>query len=100
MRVATLCATPSCRNTTTSRLCPPCEAARNARRGTSGWERQARVRAFLDAHPRCAMDPTHPATTVDHTTPLSHGGRDTPDNWQALCRECHRVKTQWERENG
>lgn len=99
MRVATLCATASCPNTTTSRLCPPCNAARNARRGATGWERQARTRQFLATHPLCAMECGNPATTLDHPHPLAQGGTDTPDNWQALCQPCHDRKTQYEREN-
>ena len=37
------------------------------------------------------------ATDVDHVVPKSRGGTDDMSNLQALCRECHRVKTTKER---
>jgi 5-methylcytosine-specific restriction protein A len=33
------------------------------------------------------------ATEVDHITALVNGGKDTQDNRQGLCKECHAVKT-------
>lgn len=30
---------------------------------------------------------------VDHAIPLANGGRNTLDNLQALCKECHKTKT-------
>jgi len=96
MRVATLCATPSCRNTTTTRLCPPCEAARNARRGTSGWERQKVANEFKQAHPDCAIC-GEPVAIVDHIRRLADGGADADSNKQSLCRPCDLRKQEWER---
>lgn len=29
----------------------------------------------------------------DHVVPLGLGGANSPDNWAALCRQCHRRKT-------
>ena len=96
-----MCSTPGCPSfTPTIGPCHDCQRARSLRRGRSGWDQQAKRGEYLAAHPTCAMDPTHPATHLDHTHPLSQGGTDTPDNWQALCRECHDRKTQWEREQG
>lgn len=34
-----------------------------------------------------------PATAVDHITPRSEWGTDDPGNLQAICDECHGVKT-------
>lgn len=39
-----------------------------------------------------------PACQVDHILPRSAGGSDAMDNLQAICDECHRVKTITERE--
>ena len=33
------------------------------------------------------------ATEVDHVTPRSLGGSESPGNMQAICRQCHRRKT-------
>ncbi|MBM3940447.1 MAG: HNH endonuclease [SAR202 cluster bacterium] len=68
------------------------ELRRSARRGTSGYDRQRRMRAILarDLHlcRRCGER----ATEVDHVVPLSQGGTDAPANLQALCRPCHASK--------
>ena len=34
-----------------------------------------------------------PATQVDHITPKAKGGTDDDDNLEAICAECHAVKT-------
>src|SRR5690606_8465959 len=36
------------------------------------------------------------ATEVDHIVPLSQGGTDDDDNPRAICRDCHKAKTQQE----
>lgn len=36
---------------------------------------------------------------IDHIVEVSHGGCDEPDNLQALCPSCHRVKTRRFRTN-
>ncbi|SIS07568.1 5-methylcytosine-specific restriction enzyme A [Moraxella cuniculi DSM 21768] len=33
------------------------------------------------------------ATDVDHIQAKAHGGTDSPDNLQSLCRACHKSKT-------
>lgn len=38
-----------------------------------------------------------PATQVDHIIPLFKGGKDTDDNKQCICDECHNHKTIIER---
>ena len=55
-----------------------------------GWTR-TRAR-FLRANPRCVKCGQR-ATEVDHKTPRHLGGSDAPGNLQALCADCHRVKT-------
>ncbi len=37
-----------------------------------------------------------PATEVDHIIPKSQGGTNTMDNLQAICKTCHKKKTQAE----
>ena len=41
-----------------------------------------------------------PATIRDHIVPLAEGGRDVDDNVQALCVDCHDLKTQAEQQRG
>jgi 5-methylcytosine-specific restriction protein A len=57
-----------------------------------------RIRAsVLQANPLCVMCEAQSivalATEVDHTQALVNGGKDTQDNRQGLCKECHAVKT-------
>ena len=40
------------------------------------------------------------ATEVDHITPKAMGGDDSPSNLQAICRDCHRLKTAAEGSRG
>lgn len=37
-----------------------------------------------------------PAHAVDHIIPKAEGGTDSPSNLQAICRACHKAKTQQE----
>ncbi len=42
-----------------------------------------------------AMDGTYPAVNapvIDHTIPLSKGGRHTPDNTLMICNRCNCIK--------
>lgn len=60
--------------------------------------RLQRIRAFVLSHnPLCvqcsAVGITSAATQVDHIVALVNGGEDTTANLQALCDECHRLKT-------
>lgn len=52
-----------------------------------------RAHGYLCATPGCLFA----AAEVDHVKPLHKGGREAPDNLQALCRSCHRAKTKRER---
>ncbi|BDM64550.1 HNH endonuclease [Shewanella sp. NFH-SH190041] len=38
-----------------------------------------------------------PANDVDHIVAKAHGGSDSMDNLESLCRKCHRAKTALER---
>lgn len=38
-----------------------------------------------------------PATDVDHIIAKKHGGTDSDDNLEALCKPCHKKKTAKER---
>lgn len=57
-------------------------------------------RAFLAKHPLCvkcrAAGKVAMAEEVDHVVPLHAGGADTDENKQALCKRCHRAKTNTE----
>lgn len=77
-----------------------------------GWTWRTRARAFLAQYPACGMRPgalvsvmsacyaegrVTAATDVDHVAP--HRGDqakfwDEVHNWQSLCGECHKRKTQ------
>jgi 5-methylcytosine-specific restriction protein A len=63
-------------------------------RGRAAVEARA---AYLHDHPLCVKceqrGHVEEATEVDHVVPLCKGGSDTDSNKQALCAECHRVKT-------
>jgi 5-methylcytosine-specific restriction protein A len=39
---------------------------------------------------------TREAEELDHIIPLSDGGDDTEDNYQGLCKPCHKAKTKQE----
>ncbi len=40
------------------------------------------------------------ATEADHIVPLAEGGIDKPEHMQAVCKPCHRAKTQAEAARG
>lgn len=40
---------------------------------------------------------TTPATDCDHIVPLLAGGTDDESNLQALCRDCHNIKSRADR---
>ena len=68
-------------------------------RGYDGRWRKARL-GYLAKHPLCvkheALGKVVAATVVDHIVP--HKGDkvlfwDSANNWQALCKQCHDIKT-------
>lgn len=54
-------------------------------------------RRYLMDHPLCEECLKHgrtsPAAEIDHRIPLRKGGKDEDSNRQALCIDCHKVKT-------
>ena len=49
----------------------------------------------------CLIDGRYtPATEVDHIINKASGGTDELTNLQAICRECHKIKTQAESRKG
>jgi hypothetical protein len=69
-------------------------------RGARGVEIR---RLFLSRNPLCVkcqeQGRIRAATEVDHVKPLHAGGADTDANKQALCKDCHRAKTNTEQGN-
>ncbi len=49
---------------------------------------------------RAANGPVVIALELDHITNIAEGGTDTLDNLQYLCPDCHKAKTQTERQRG
>ena len=73
------------------------------RYGNEGYGRKWRkYRAiYLNTHPLCEeclkLGRTKEATVVDHIIPVSRGGSFwDSDNHQALCKQCHDMKTRIE----
>jgi len=65
---------------------------------------QDRRKWYFSQYPLCAecerKGKTHPAKELDHIIPLEEDGVDEPGNWQGLCLDCHREKTQREAQRG
>ena len=68
---------------------------------TAAWQRKREWRLKRD-HYLCQVclkkqPPIFSAAYgVDHVIPVSEGGTDDEENLQAICRECHSLKTQKE----
>ncbi len=69
----------------------------SAQERTRGRQWMTIRKRLLDNQPLCAMcskkDIIKPATEVDHIIPLFKSGTDDMDNLQALCSDCHKIKT-------
>lgn len=52
---------------------------------------------YFSEHPLCAHCLANgiitPSAELDHIEPIYKGGKDDWSNYQALCTECHKVKT-------
>lgn len=62
--------------------------------------RRHRRQVLERAAGRCEAcgEPTGDTTQVDHIVPIRDGGDNSLANLRALCRDCHRQKTQLDRE--
>jgi 5-methylcytosine-specific restriction protein A len=70
--------------------------SRHARGYGSEWEKARKRVMRRDAglcQPCIAQGATTPAHAVDHVVPKFEGGTDDDANLQAICRDCHAVKT-------
>lgn len=57
-------------------------------------------RRILRRDPICVACNTNPAEIVDHIVPVAEGGTDAATNGQGMCRPCHDLKSEQERERG
>jgi 5-methylcytosine-specific restriction protein A len=66
-----------------------------------GRRLQAERRRLFRDSPLCALCEKRGIVRVaverDHIVPLHKGGADTAENTQGLCKECHQIKTAYER---
>jgi hypothetical protein len=65
--------------------------------GRAGQELRKRRLAMEPLCRRCSEEGrTKLADVIDHIVPLGLGGEDVDENCQALCDECHAIKTSYE----
>ncbi|MFD9569724.1 HNH endonuclease [Streptomyces sp. NPDC059982] len=64
-----------------------------------GWNRLRLSILHRDRY-RCYLCNAPKATEVDHIVPVAFGGKDDPLNLAAICKGCHRAKTQRESRHG
>lgn len=102
------CNRPGCTKLTSERFCPmhmqEYQTTRDNKRPSAyrrgyntAWRKTSK--GYLTRHPfcvKCLSKGIHtPATVVDHIKP--HKGNKTlfwdSNNWQALCKRCHDIKT-------
>ncbi len=84
-----------CRPKRTSKPHDP--ESRKARGYGKRWDRMSRW--YLAQHPVCEACGQRASTETDHIVPraVDPAGIFDPDNFQALCSECHKEKTRRER---
>lgn len=71
----------------------------NSGRGGRPWRRirDAVMRRDQGLCQQCMRhDVVSPASEVDHIVPVSEGGKDVESNLEAICKSCHKAKTQTE----
>ena len=86
-------------------LCDRAIAAYKAKRGTALWEHRAIGLGAIPGRLRyatlkragfrcelCGVPGSERALDVDHILPRKHGGKDTLENFQALCWKCNGAK--------
>lgn len=69
---------------------------RHARGYGTAWDKLRAQILRRDRHlcqPCYATGRPEPASQVDHIVPKAQGGTDDPNNLQAICKDCHKVKT-------
>ena len=101
------CSFPGCPNLTDGKYCEEHKSKASKERPSAGkrgynsrWQKESKK--FLETHPLCVLcledHKVTEATVVDHIIP--HRGDMTlfwdKNNWQALCKHCHDVKTMTE----
>lgn len=89
-----------CSELTRGSRCVACarkrQAQRNARRGSSGWSRQAssaRVKARDGGCVMAGQGECNGPLRVDHMIPLAAGGSDSDSNKRVLCLAHHQGVT-------
>lgn len=108
-RTATPCRDRLCRRTTREAHGYCAEHADQAKAWTRGragrgrggrpWRRLRGMVLERDRHlcqPCARSGRASPASQVDHITPEAEGGRTVPSNLEAICNECHSLKTRQE----
>ncbi len=77
--------------------CPVSETQANPSERIRGRRLQAIRKAHFRREPLCvhckAQGRTRLATELDHILAITNGGKDTADNRQGLCFDCHDIKT-------
>jgi len=97
------CRHPGCNKLTRDGYCEPHKDEAKAWHKTYDQKRlrgrklQAERKRLFEDQPLCVeclkIGRITAATERDHIIPLSQGGKDVPENTQALCKECHERKT-------
>ena len=111
-RIPRQCRLHTCAATTTARngYCDAHQALASGwtaeDRGSStdrgyGWDWRKRRDRIMRKHkylcqPCLAKDRVMPAVAVDHIVPKAEGGTDADENLQAICKPCHKLKTESE----
>ncbi|AYP29032.1 HNH endonuclease [Marinobacter phage AS1] len=72
----------------------------SSQRGYGGRWKRIRVRIMRRDKALCqpcmAEGKVMPAVAVDHIVPKAEGGTDADENLQAICKRCHKLKTEEE----
>lgn len=68
----------------------------STKRGYGARWRDRRDRILRRDNYLCQVCKAAPADAVDHIVPKAEGGTDSDGNLQAICDDCHKVKTREE----
>jgi 5-methylcytosine-specific restriction enzyme A len=102
------CNHPGCKQLTNTGYCeqhqPKPWADKQDLRRFKGRHLQRERDRLFDQHPLCMecekAGVVRASTQRDHIIPLAEGGLDIPENTQALCDDCHKLKSQAEAQRG